>query len=108
MSVDQPFKRETDKGFLCLVALRAGQFWEFIDRRQIDAYAVSLIILWGTIRITEWAMAFVDAHPDIDGLKAAAVIGSIMGPWSLLQGAAIKFLFDARSRSFHQTQPSAP
>lgn len=93
-------RRATDAGFLCWLALRAGQFWDWIDRRQIDAYAVSFAILFGTIKITDWAMDFIDAHPDIDGLKAAAIIGAIMGPWSLLQGAAIKFLFDARQKSF--------
>lgn len=94
-------RREDDGGWLCVVALRARQFWDFVDRRQIDAYAVSFLILYGTVRITDWAMDFVDAHPDVDGLKAAAIIGAIMGPWSLLQGAAIKFLFDARQRSFY-------
>ena len=97
-------RRETDKGWLCWVALRAGQFWDFVDRRQIDAYAISVAILYGTVIITEWAMGFVDSHPEIDGLKAAAVIAAVMAPWSALQAAAVKFLFDARSTTFQVKQ----
>lgn len=93
-------RRKDDAGWLCWVALRAGQFWDWVDRRQADAYAVSAVILYGTIRITEWAMAFVDKHPEKAGLEVAAIVGALMGPWSLLQGAAIKFLFDARKTSF--------
>lgn len=93
-------QRSTDHGWLCNLALRAGQFWDFVDRRQIDAYAVAIAILIGTVKITDWAMGFVDEHPDIDGLKAAAIITAIMLPWSALQTASIKFLFDARQRSF--------
>lgn len=96
----EPHRRAEDIGWACVAAQRLREFWDFIDKRQIDAYLVSLAILFGTVRITDWAMEFVDAHPDIDGLKAAAIMGAIMGPWSLLQGAAIKFLFEARQRSF--------
>lgn len=93
-------RRLTDDGFFCILALRARQFWDWIDRRQIDAYAVSFVILYGTIKITEWAMAFADLHPDKPGLEIAAILGAIMVPWSALQTASIKFLFDARQRSF--------
>lgn len=96
-------RRASDKGFLCWVALRAAQFWDWIDRRQIDAYAVSAIILYGTIRITEWAMAFVDKHPDKPGLEVAAIIGAVMVPWTAMQGAAVKFLFEARKGTFSAT-----
>ena len=82
------------------MAARLSEFWEWIDKRQIDAYVISLAILWGTVRITDWAMEFVDKYPDIDGLKAAAIIAAIMAPWSALQAAAIKFLFEARKGSF--------
>ena len=94
-------RRADDNGFLCTVALRTRELWDWVDRRQIDAYAISLAILWGTVKITDWAMLFVDKHPEIDGLKAAAIISAIMLPWSALQAAAIKFLFEARARSFY-------
>ena len=95
-----PRRRRNDGGWLCALALRLSEFWEWVDKRQIDAYVISLAILYGTVRITDWAMEFVDRYPDIDGLKAAAIIAAIMAPWSALQAAAIKFLFEARKGSF--------
>ena len=93
-------RRRDDDSWLCLVAIRTSQFWDWIDKRQIDAYAVSFLILWGTIRITEWAMDFADAQPGKSGVEVAAIIAAVMVPWSGLQAAAIKFLFDARQRTF--------
>ena len=97
-------RRESDKEFLCRLAKGTisslSAFWNWVDKRQIDAYIISTAIVVETFVIAEWAMDFVNAHPDIDGLKAAAIIGSITGPWSMLQAAAIKFMFDARKESF--------
>ncbi len=103
----QLVRRAGDKGWLCWLAARCSDAWDWIDKRQIDAYAISLAILYGTVIITGWAMDFVDAHPEVDGMKAAAVIVAIMGPWSALQAVAIKFLFEARSRSFYNTNEPA-
>ena len=86
--------------FLCRLAFYGKSTWDFVDKRQIDAYAVSLLILWGTVRVTDWAMGFVDAHPEVDGLKSAAVIAAVMTPLSAMQAAALKFLFEARSKTF--------
>ena len=97
-------RRETDKNLLCKIALAGSAVWDFIDKRQIDAYAISLAILWYTATVIDWAMNFVTTHPDIDGLKAAAIIAAITGPWSALQGMAIKFLFNARQESFEITK----
>jgi hypothetical protein len=69
--------------------------WDWIDNRQIDIHLVSLAILYGTWRITEWAMLFATAHPDANG---AAVIVSVSAPYAALQGAAIKFTFEARAK----------
>lgn len=91
--------RATDGGWLCVVALRAAQFWDFVDRRQMDVYVIAVAILVGTIQITSWAMSFA-SHADRPGLEVAAIIAAIMGPWAALQGAAIKFIFDARANSF--------
>lgn len=98
-------RRADDIGWMCVAAQRLREFWDWIDKRQIDAYAISLAILFGTVRITDWAMDFVDNHPDVDGLKAAAIMAAVMAPWSALQGAALKFLFEARQKSF-LTQPA--
>lgn len=93
-------RRSSDRGPLCWLALRAGQFWDFIDKRQIDAHVYSCAILYGTVKITEWCMEYASLMHGRPGLEVAAVIGAILAPWSALQAAAIKFLFDARSGSF--------
>ena len=90
-------KRATDGGFLCQVALRAGQFWDFIDKRQIDKHIVSLAILYGTVLVTKWATGYADTHEGKTGIELAAVIAAIMGPYMALQAAAISFYFRARS-----------
>lgn len=92
-------RRGTDHGLLCRVALRAGQFWDFIDRRQIDAHLVNAITLYGTIKITSWAMSFAE-HGDRPGIEVAAILAAVSAPWALLQSAMVKFVFDARKGSF--------
>jgi hypothetical protein len=71
--------------------------WDFIDTRQIDAHVVAGIVLWCTVRISEWAMAFVNLHPDKPGLEVAAILGAVLLPWTTLQGAVIKFHFNIRN-----------
>lgn len=92
-------RRANDKGWLCWVAARASDAWDWIDKRQIDAHVVSAIVLWGTLKITSWAMRFAD-QADRPGIEVAAIIGAVMVPWSALQAAAIKFVFDTRKESF--------
>lgn len=85
----------------CRLAHYGSNFWEWVDKRQIDAHCYSLLILWGTVRITNWCMEFATHHgAEKPGLEVAAVIAAVMAPWSALQAAAIKFLFDARTTSF--------
>lgn len=90
-------RRATDKGWLCVCAQRLREFWDFVDRRQIDAYLVSFAILYGTVKVTEWAMNYATAHV---GEQIALNIAAVTAPYMALQAAAIKFLFDARQRSF--------
>lgn len=90
-------RRASDRGPLCWLALRAAQFWDFVDKRDIDKHALSWAIFYGTIKVTEWAMGFVEAHPGVDPLHAAAVMAAVLAPYTALQGAAMKWYFDARS-----------
>jgi hypothetical protein len=89
-------RRETDGGFLCIVALRARQFWDFIDRRDIDKHLLSIGIFYGTVKVTMWAMAFADSMDGKPGLEVAAIIGAVCAPYMALQAAAISFYFKAR------------
>ena len=93
-------RRSSDKKGMqqvtCWVAHRLSEFWNWVDERDIDKHVVSLIILGGTWRITEWGMMFADKHPDMDGLKMSAIIAAVVAPYMVLQGAAIKLYFDSR------------
>ena len=89
-------RRATDQGPLCWLALRAGQFWDFIDRRDIDKHAVSLAFLFGTVKATSWAMAFSETSTR-PGLEVAAIIAAVLAPFMTVQGVVIKWYFDART-----------
>jgi hypothetical protein len=73
------------------------RWWDWIDKRDIDKHLLSMGIFYGTVKLTEWAMAFAQAHPDKPGLELAAIIGAVTGPYMALQAAAVKFYFDART-----------
>ena len=89
-------RRQTDGGWLCWLALRLSEMWDFIDKRDIDKHAVSLCVLWGTVKVTEWAFIFAEHHMDKSGVELAAVIVAVTGPYAALQAAAIAFYFKAR------------
>lgn len=84
-----PRNRSMDRGWLT-------RGWDWIDERQIDKHGVSLVVLYGTVTITRWAMSFGEssARP---GLEIAAIIAAVTTPYSLLQAAAIAFYFKARN-----------
>jgi hypothetical protein len=73
------------------------RLWDWIDSRDVDKHIVSLCILYGTVKVTEWAMAFAALHADKAGIEIAAIIAAVTGPYMALQAAAIKFYFDSRS-----------
>lgn len=77
-------RRAVDRGWL-------ARAWQYVDDSQVDAHILTVFIGWGTYKVMEWAFAFAAAHPG-----EATTIAAVMGPWSLLQGAAVKFYFDAR------------
>jgi hypothetical protein len=97
----------------CWIARRASEFWDFIDRRDIDKHTTSLAILLamfeGTLRLTKWGTALVDqwmtaatnGHP-VPGTEVAMVVGAVLAPWSLLVSvvvtAVVGFYFKARNQ----------
>lgn len=88
-------RRSEDIGILCWLAMRASQTWDWIDNRDIDKYAVSLVILAGTSLVTRWAMRYAE-HADRPGLEVAAIIAAVLAPYMALQAAAIAWYFRAR------------
>ena len=89
-------RRSEDRGWLCWVAMRMSQAWDWIDARDIDKHFISLAVLYGTVKVTSWSMAFAE-HGDRPGLEIAAIIGAVAAPYMALQAAAISFYFKARS-----------
>ena len=91
-----PRNRETDKGWLCIAALRLSEFWDFVDKRDLDKHALSLAVLVGTMQITRWAMTYAELSTR-PGLEVAAILAAVGAPYMALQTAAIAFYFKARS-----------
>jgi hypothetical protein len=71
--------------------------WDWIDERDIDKHVISVFIMYGTIRVTSWAMTYASAHSDKTGIEVAAIIAAVSAPYMALQAAALKFYFDART-----------
>jgi hypothetical protein len=82
--------------FFCYVAHRAADFWDWFDKRDIDKHLASWFTFIATWHVTQWALSFVAHHPEKTGIEAAAIIASVMVPWSGLQAAAIKWYFESR------------
>lgn len=76
-----------------------GKLWDWIDKRDIDKHAVTLCIMYGTKTLTEWAMVFAVTNAARPGIEVAAIIAAVTGPYVALQGAAIKYYFEARPTS---------
>lgn len=94
----QPERRSTDS-LVGMIVLPFTKAWNFIDDRDIDKHAVSLFILWGTWKLTEWAMGFAAASSIAgkNGVETGAVIAAVTAPYMALQAAAIAFYFKSRT-----------
>ena len=90
MNLGEPRQRSEDQGFVT-------RWWDWVDKRDIDKHAVSLAILYGTVRVTHWAMGYASAETDKSGLEVAAVIAAVSAPYMALQAAALSFYFRART-----------
>jgi len=93
-----PARRSTDS-VIGIVAAWLKRLWDFIDERDIDKHFVSLAILWGTWKLTEWGMQYASLvfTTQKSGLEIAAVVAAVTAPYMALQAAAIHFYFSARS-----------
>lgn len=94
--VDTGHRRRTDGWFGWLTRL-----WDWVDARQIDKHVVSVAVMYGTVNVTAWAMQFAEAQSLLgrSGTEIAATIAAVLGPYSLLQAASIKFYFENRTTS---------
>lgn len=85
-------RRRTDDGWLCWLALRSSEAWEWIDKRRIDRHLLSLGIFIGTINITMWAMEFA-WYSSRPGIEIAAIIAAVSAPYMALQSFAATSYF---------------
>ena len=71
-------------------------FWNWIDKRDIDKMIVSIFIMSGTYKLTEWAINFAmtSLRP---GVEVAMIVGAVTAPYIALQTVSVKWYFDARS-----------
>ena len=77
------------------LATRVAEFWDWVDARDIDAQLVAITILYVSYEITAWAMKFGETA-ERPGAEVAMIIGAILGPWAIVQGAAVKFILEHR------------
>ena len=73
-------------------------FWAWVEHHHIDALGVLGITLWLTFDVMGWAMEYAEFHAD-KGASLAAIIGAVLTPWALIQGAMFKFYLDLRGKS---------
>lgn len=84
-------RRRTDGTFGMLTRV-----WDWIDSRDIDKHVVSIAVMIGTYNVTHWAMWFA-SNSTRPGIEVAAIIGAVLAPYSVLQAAALKWYFEART-----------
>jgi hypothetical protein len=82
-------------------AARLSEAWDFIDKRDIDKHAVAaIIIIYGTLKLTSWGIAFAERWMDavkaghaIPGSEVALVVGAVLAPYMMVAGVVVGFYF---------------
>lgn len=91
MNEVSPQRRRTDTWFGWLTRI-----WDWIDARDIDKHIVVVVTMCWTWRLTEWSMHYAATSPR-PGLEVAAILAAVGAPFLAMQGAALKWYFEARS-----------
>ncbi len=88
-------RRRTDGGLLCWLALRLSELWDFIDNRDIDKHFISIAVMYGTVKITTWAMMYAEKF---QGPNTPLIIAAVCAPYMAMQAWALKSYFDSRKQ----------
>jgi hypothetical protein len=88
-------RRAEDKGWLCWIAARASEVWDFIDERQIIRRFAFIWTLAFTGRFAIWTMDYA-WHSNQSGSEIAFVIAAVWAPWTAFQAAIFKFYDQAQ------------
>lgn len=79
-------ERSDDGGWCCWLATRAGQFWDFIDKRDVDKHAMAWLLviagIAGTWYLIDWTLDYAYAHQDKSGVELGLVVAAYMIPWN--------------------------
>lgn len=81
--------------FQRVLTVVSATIWNFVDNRAVVRRVAFVWVLWMTSEVIYWAMGFAGAHPEMDGLKLAAILGAVLTPWSAMQAAIFKFYSDS-------------
>ena len=90
-------RRQADKGWLCWVALRFADAWDWVDDRDIDKHLMAWATFSATVYMLFWCMEYAWAHPEKPGLEIGLIIAALLTPWTPVQGAVIKWYFASRT-----------
>jgi O-antigen ligase len=96
-TVVQNLRRGSDHGWLCWVALRFTEFWDFVDKRDIDKQALVWTVYAMLLYSVYWGMEFVWLHPDQNGVDVAAKVAAITLPLTWVVAKITDWYFKARS-----------
>ena len=93
-----PTRRAADQGVVAVTARtmqRTGSgLWDWAERRKIAAHICIAITLWLTVRVVEWSMDFADLNVTRESNSVGVIIGAVLTPWGLMQGAMFKFYME--------------
>lgn len=94
-------KRSGDKvGFAaitCWTAARLSEFWDFVDKRQIDVHLMSWAVFALAGYTVYWSMEFVWTHPEKPGLEVGAIVAAINLPITPVLAKVVDWYFKARA-----------
>jgi hypothetical protein len=95
--VAQRNQRASDRGILCWIAMRLADFWDFVDKRQVDVHLVCWAFFALTGYVVYWTTEYVWAHPDKPGLEIAAIVGAVTVPLTWIMPKIIDSYLKARA-----------
>jgi hypothetical protein len=73
-------------------------FLDFLDNRSVFRRVAFIVVLYGTLAVTDWAMQFARdwLASGKSGVEAGAVIVAVTGPFAALQGWVFKLYSETR------------
>ena len=77
---EERLQRATDHGFWCTLAIRFGDFWDFVQARHVDKQVLIYMVFGMALYSVYWSMEYVWQHPEQPGADVALKLGAITLP----------------------------